>query len=164
MATKILITLLLTLIIPAQAQQPNKKIYVDGLSKHLYFNDSVIMDFSNNKTAPKQTTKLAIKNISAISTQRKISPIFTDSPTGNGSKKALPGGVIVKFSDDLREDQIEQWAEEKGYNISKHKNGRGKWIVETDAGLPCLEVAKRLQQDPIIKSATLNWWIEIFKR
>ena len=90
----------------------------------------------------------------------KQSPVFVAASGGN-KMRALPGGVIVRFSQAVTEGQ----ANDKlaGYNasVSRPIGSSGKtWLVQTEAGMPALELANRIFEGGGVESAAPNWWQE----
>lgn len=99
--------------------------------------------FADRKTAPSQ------------------SPVFADTAAGTGLR-ALPGGIVVTFSESMSEAAVRAWAAENGLAFDRllHVTTVTMAAFKTGAGLVALEVANRVRELAGVKSAQPNWWTE----
>jgi hypothetical protein len=84
----------------------------------------------------------------------QVSPIFLDS---TGQPRALPGGVIVSFRQELPEAQARARLEESGLT-PRRQLGPRMWLVDSPVGVASLDLAERLQGDERFEFAQPNWW------
>lgn len=84
--------------------------------------------------------------------------IFAQSKRG-GALRALPGGVIVGFSEEVDESAVRAWAGAKGLNVRQRLSGN-HYLVASPPNLECLRLTERLAGDPRVVSAAPNWlWL-----
>ncbi|MEW6778145.1 MAG: hypothetical protein AB1405_17745, partial [Bdellovibrionota bacterium] len=92
----------------------------------------------------------------------KFSPVFRDHPDGEGSIRALPGGIVVVFDPAWDFQKISEWASsEKIEVLDKLPIGKNAYVVRSEPGLAALELANRLQESGKIQSASPDWWREV---
>lgn len=93
-------------------------------------------------------------------TSSNLSPVFSNS----GSLYALPGGVIVEFTDDQTPTQVENWAASHSYTIKTKLSFGNFYVINSPVGLETLTLANQLQESGEVVSATPDWWRQISKR
>ncbi|MBD3670154.1 MAG: hypothetical protein HUJ29_05210 [Gammaproteobacteria bacterium] len=102
----------------------------------------------------------AIRNLDAGT---KVSPVFYDAK--NGTRRALPGGVILRFEPTWDEQRARAWIKSQDYEIEQVIGDEKKfYLVRTGSGLDALETAKLISQANVAESVTPNWWVERLPR
>ena len=88
------------------------------------------------------------------------SPVFVDAHSG-GAMRALPGGVIVRFSQAMNKAEADESLKQFGTYTVRPIGSAGKsWLVHAESGLPSLEMANRIYESGLVQSASPNWWQE----
>ena len=90
-----------------------------------------------------------------------LSPVFSES---GGGLKSLPGGVIVVFTANSKESEIEDFlrAEARGFRAKKatwHKRG---YVIETPPGMSSVRLANRLASHNMVAISSPDWWTNIY--
>ncbi len=145
---------LAALPLAARAQQ---QYWYDGEQRRpLWSDSSVVADFSERSTEKARVLKppALAKGDAALQ-----SPVFRDGRGETSPRRALPGGVIVRFDPALSADQ-------RAALIARHRlqvvrelgDGGGAWLVRSAPGLPALELANRLYESGDFLAASPNWW------
>jgi hypothetical protein len=83
-----------------------------------------------------------------------FSPVFKSGP----ARMTLPGGVILFFKNGV--DGV-KWISAKGLEVKQKLNYGNAYLIKSSPGLPSLELANSLKDDPDIDSAEPNWWREV---
>lgn len=84
------------------------------------------------------------------------SPVLRDE---GGRARALPGGVVVVFAQDVDDVQARRTLAAFGTDPVRPVSGR-TWLVASAPGLAALELAERLAASGVFASAQPNWWVE----
>lgn len=107
----------------------------------------------------------AVRNLQSLEPDARVSPVLRDSPSGVGSMRALPGGVIVFLDSSWTNDQAEEWLRNQDLHPQQQLlAGRNVFLLQTDAGLPALELANQLRQQAGVEAAMPDWWQEMEPR
>jgi len=94
----------------------------------------------------------------------RLMPVFYSSAKG-GMRMALPGGVLVNFQDDLSDEQIRAWAQEKSLTLVRAQLPQSRlYLFEVEPGLAGLAIAQQLNAEPGIEWAVPDWWREVSLR
>ncbi len=93
------------------------------------------------------------------------SPIFHATAASHSARMALPGNIIIAFSENWNLQQADQWLEEKGLEVLKPViKGQGIFLVKSETGLASLMLANELSKAHEVRYAMPDWWQETFKR
>ena len=104
--------------------------------------------------------KSLIQEKASLSKEGFDSPVFTNGKNG-GSKRALPGNVIVSLEVHWGQEQVQAWAENQNLKLLKKLPLKGNlFLVATQPGWPSLDVANKLRNQNGVLWATPNWWVE----
>lgn len=89
-----------------------------------------------------------------------LHPVFSDTAKGR-QLRTLPGGVIVRFKNEMNETDVLKWAKDHNLTIKQKLalKDRPAWVFHTPAGLKSLDVANELHELPEVYSASPNWWV-----
>jgi len=110
-------------------------------------------------------SRSAASQLKAGNPSGRYSPVFRDSPSDSGRKRALPGGVIVYLNPSWNEAAVKSWAVSHNLLIlDKLEIGPNVYVIQTDPGLASLETANTLFESGEVVSATPNWWQEAVTR
>lgn len=106
-------------------------------------------------------TAAAQQKLSQSSVNLNRSPVFSTSPEG-GPLRALPGGILVTFSESRDEIWIREWADQNNLDLDKvlPVTTASIALIRTAPGLASLEIANRVRTLPGVESAQPNWWTE----
>jgi len=95
----------------------------------------------------------------------QVSPVFRETPGGEGGLMALPGGVIVRLPPNWDHDRALNWARSQGVPLGGVVAGLpGTYRIPTDPGLVALRKAKALRKDPDVRAAFPDWWRQATRR
>lgn len=112
-----------------------------------------------------QNGSSTVRSLQALEPDARVSPVLRDSPSARGSMRALPGGVIVYLDPDLSGEQASAWLQQQNLQLQRQLfAGQNVFLVETAAGLPALELANQLRQQPGVVAAMPDWWQELEPR
>ncbi len=127
---------------------------------------------SNVKTQMPFVRFIKIKtDASTLQTERKIqgksqlSPVLHNVASTTGTKRALPGNVIVQMQRDWSQEKIENWF--KKHNLTAIKPltfAPNAFLIQSKAGLESLNLANKLYETGDVVLASPNWWQERVKR
>ncbi|MBF0297084.1 MAG: hypothetical protein HQK51_00055 [Oligoflexia bacterium] len=111
-------------------------------------------------------TSLNIKN--AIAEKIPKSAVFAQSKKDMSSLMALPGGIIITFTQDYSSADVDKWSHDNGLGSGNKlplKN-QNMWVFVTAPGIFTLKKANELMEshDPKIISAQPNWWRRVEKK
>ncbi len=159
------------------AQSPTSHYWYDGATRRaLWLDGSTIADFGSGHGRRDQVLKRApgtqVKQLStrradgasdqsgtvAGSTGSKLSPLFRDAATGDGTERALPGGVIVGLPQAMDEPAARAWLASQGLTPVRPIGGTGLWLIDAPAGVASLDLANRLFESGKFSRATPDWW------
>jgi hypothetical protein len=117
------------------------------------------------KLQPGADSRSAASQLKAGNPSGRYSPVFRDSPSDSGRKRALPGGVIVYLNPSWDEAAVKSWAVSHNLMIlDKLEIGPNVYVIQTDPGLASLETANALFESGDVVSAAPNWWQEAVTR
>lgn len=102
----------------------------------------------------------AVKAMTLIS-GKAISPVFGNTV---GTRRALPGGIIVTFADDWDSQRIQKWVAAKGLSVESKLDFGNIYVLTTDAGLSSLSLANQIHESGEVVNAQPNWWKELTMR
>lgn len=91
-------------------------------------------------------------------------PVFVEHP--NSPKlMALPGNIIVKLNPDFSEEDVKAWAKKNDVELVEKLNIIGNvYVVASEPGLKCLELANSLRKADDVKYAIPNWQKQVEKK
>ena len=93
------------------------------------------------------------------------SPVFHATSAIRSPRMALPGNIIVAFSESWDLQKADQWLEEKGLKVLKSViEEQGIFLVGSESGLASLSLANELSKTQEVRYAMPDWWRETFKR
>ncbi len=173
------------LVSPASvnAQESSSYVWYDGSIRHevhLKNNLAAEFGFKNKSDSSTSMQKLSGKVIKVKGGTRIIrltsegqqkvttsglgpnqSPVFSDSPTG-GALRALPGGILVTFSEAKSHEAIRAWGIKNKLELAQVLPTSTATIAlfKTQPGLVSLNEANRIRELPGITAAQPNWWTE----
>lgn len=87
-------------------------------------------------------------------TSEAVSPVYVDAA---GNPRALPGGVIVTFKDEVDDDTARQRIAASGQQVER-RLGPGLWLITTASGEAALEATRALEDSGQFRSVEPNWW------
>ncbi len=94
-----------------------------------------------------------------------FSEVFHATTATHSPRMALPGNVIVAFSESWNLQQAGPWFEAKGLKVLKPViEEQGIFLVKSESGLASLTLANELNKANEVRYAMPNWWKETFKR
>lgn len=107
----------------------------------------------------------AMDVIKRMPADSKLSPVFHDVASTGGSKRALPGNVIVQFDPTWDKARIKRWLRDKDLQIVRKAIwGDNVYVIKTGVGFEALETANRLYESGEVVAASPDWWIEVERR
>ncbi len=118
-------------------------------------------------TTPTFIRFLAVKSSATAlkSTDQHLSPVFHTTASLSGTKKALPGNVIVQMKPDWTIDQIHTWFQQQNVTVIQPLTfAPNAFLIQSNAGLESLNLANRLYETGDVVLASPNWWQERAKR
>ncbi len=93
------------------------------------------------------------------------SPVFHATTATHSARMALPGNIIIAFSENWDLQKADQWLEGKGLKILKPViEEQGIFLVNSESGLASLALANELSKAHEVRYAMPDWWRETFKR
>ncbi len=167
----------------AVAQESSPYVWYDGKIRHeVHLKKNLVAEFgskdqlASSATAQKLTAKtikqkggVRIMQLNAEGLQKvetsglgpNQSPVFSDSPSGV-ALRALPGGILVTFSDRKNSDEIRAWGHENKLELDHVLPTTTATIAlfKTPPGLNSLSEANRTRKLSGITAAQPNWWTE----
>ncbi len=141
------------------AQSASVYFWYDGQTKRSLDVDSdFAIEFKPNEKA------VLVKKVVGLSTEKSVlnpsSQVFKDG----GTRRALPGGVIVTFASALSDDQAVGQLKAKGLEPLRRIGSSDSWLVASPSGLASLELANQLHESKAFAAAQPNWWSERAKK
>ena len=107
----------------------------------------------SNATADQTLKKLATDHVPG-----RFSPVWHDSPSADGPIRILPGNIIVILDQDWNEEAVTRWLERHQLRmVSRLPFGPNMLLIESDAGLPALQLANQLYSSGEVKAAFPDW-------
>lgn len=90
-----------------------------------------------------------------------LSPVFSER---GGGLKSLPGGVIVVFTADSDQSDIEDFLRAEGLESQAkkatwHKRG---YVIATPPGMDSVRLANRLAPHSMVAISSPDWWTNIY--
>ncbi len=103
------------------------------------------------------------QSLSALSGTMKgsLSPVFTNSKSGGGQRRALPGGILVTFNSDWNDKKVKQWVTAKGLTIKQKMNFGNIYLLDSAPGMASLNMANSIYESGEVEGASPNWWQEL---
>lgn len=103
--------------------------------------------------------------VRTLSDKGRFSPVFYDVKAASQTKRALPGGAMVRFQPNWSENQIEQWVRDQRLEIERKLDfADNTYLVKTGPGLEAIETANRLYETGEVIAAAPDWWVEVAHR
>jgi hypothetical protein len=152
-----LLFVLLCLAAAPWAARAQQQYWYDGEHRRPLWSDpSVVADFSERSAAKTRVLKPpALVKGEGV----RHSPVFRDGRDDASPRRALPGGVIVRFDPALSAEQRAALIERHGLQVVRELGDDGHaWLVSSAPGLPALELANRLYESGDFLAASPNWW------
>ncbi len=85
--------------------------------------------------------------------------VFPVLVTENGAWKALPGGVLVVLSPEMKQADIDAFFAGMDLNqISKMDFTKNAYLLETEPGVAGLELSNKLTGMEAVELSSPNWW------
>lgn len=130
--------------------------YDGGIKRPVFVDDAHVADFSGGE----RTKSAVVKSMPGTKTMAAgQSPLLRDGNDPESRARALPGGVIVRLRQVLPEDQARAYLEQRGLKAVREIGTQtGLWLVESEPGLPSLQLANQLHEKGEFASASPNWW------
>lgn len=149
--------LALAILVSCASAQAQQRYWYDGDQRRaLWAEGSVVADFSEHSAEKSRVIKPATLAKGGASAH---SPVFRDAKESASARRALPGGVIVRFRPSTPADQRAQLiARHRLEAVRELGEGSGQWLVHSAPGLPALELANRLYESGDFAAASPNWW------
>ena len=128
--------------------------------------DLVLQDESTptDKDAPKVETGKGVIVQKSDTTETGGQPVFR-SPSG--ALMTLPGGVLLVLEDAWTEAEVNAFFAKNGIKrdqVSELSYAANGFFVETDPGLPSLELANKLAEQKGVIISSPNWWTQVATR
>jgi hypothetical protein len=141
----------------AGAAHAQQRYWYDGEKRRaLWAEPSLVADFAAGAT--RKDARLVPPAL-AKGDPLARSPVFRDRPGGEGTLRALPGGVILRLREPMSAAQREALAARHGLApLRELGEGSGLWFAPSAPGLPSLELANRLHESGDFAAASPNWW------
>ncbi len=93
---------------------------------------------------------------------RQISPVLHDSASTSGTKKALPGNVLVQMKPEWSQQQIDTWFKQHHLIVIKPLSfAPNAFLIQTETGFESLNTANRIYETGDVILASPNWWQEM---
>ncbi len=145
---------LAALAVPAHAQQ---RYWYDGDQRRpLWSDDAWIADFSVPSAEKSRLIKPAALGKPGATDQ---SPVFRDASDPASPRRALPGGVIVRFTESTTAGQRDALIAKHRLDPVRVIGGSGAtWLMRSAPGIASLELANRLYESGEFEAASPNWW------
>ncbi len=150
--------------------------WYDGNQKRtVWVNPNLVAEFNRSaqpstehstqkiKTSPSFIRFLTIETDSTVlkSTEKQLSPVLHSSASISGTKKALPGNVIVQMKPSWTAEQIKTWFEKQNITAIRPLTfAPNAFLIQSNAGLESLNLANRLYETGDVVLASPNWWQE----
>lgn len=88
----------------------------------------------------------------------RFSPVWHDTPSPDGLIRVLPGNIVVILDEGWSKARVAEWiARHRLRVLSELPFGLNMLLVETDAGLPALDLANSLYRSGEVKAAFPDW-------
>jgi len=95
----------------------------------------------------------------------RFSPILYDSVSISGTKRALPGNILVQMKPEWSQKKIEDWFDERDLIVIKPINFiPNTFLIQIKSGLNSLHTANRVYETGDVLLASPNWWQEMVAR
>lgn len=99
-----------------------------------------------------------LKQMAADRVPGNFSPVWHDSPSTEGPLRILPGNIVVILDPNWSQETVSQWVERRQLRIlSRLPFGPNMLLIQSDAGLPALELANNLYRSGEVKAAFPDW-------
>lgn len=165
------------------AQSPTKYIWHDGnVTRQIYVVPELLAEFGSGQAGVRSAFANAAPvgenggaRLFRVAGNRSVvrgnggsgggySPVFSDN-AGSGTKRALPGNILVQLDGSWSDAHCTAWAVGQGLRILQRLPINGNFFeISSPAGLASLELANRLHGTPGVVFAQPNWWAERFAR
>lgn len=114
---------------------------------------------------PSGNAEAAVRSLTKSHPASRLSPVFHDVSSPGGSKRALPGDVIVAFNPSWELPQVNEWISARGLEIVKKLSaGPQVYVLKTAPGIEALETANAIYESGDVMFAMPNWWEELVTR
>lgn len=143
-------------LVPAITAAQNRYWYDGSETRALWLDPVWVADFSKLPADPASVLRLSG---SSQATDRVLSPVFRDSAQAEGTMRALPGGVLLRFRANQGPSDRQSLATKHGLRMIREIGSAGRlWLVQAGPGLESLDLANRLHESGDFESASPNWW------
>lgn len=108
---------------------------------------------------------LQIESVTKLTASPKFSPVFHDAASTGGSKRVLPGNVIVQLNVTWDIMQVEAWFMMQGVTVIRSISmAPNSFLIKSEPGIDTLEMANRLYETGDVILSTPNWLKRAYKR
>ncbi|GKS58461.1 hypothetical protein YTPLAS18_19880 [Nitrospira sp.] len=99
-----------------------------------------------------------LEKLAADHAPGSFSPVWHDSPSTEGPVRILPGNIVVILDPNWSQEAVSQWVERRQLRVlSRLPFGPNMLLIESDAGIPALELANSLHRSGEVKAAFPDW-------
>lgn len=109
---------------------------------------------ASDAAAKSPASDSATSSVSTATSTEAVSPVYVDAA---GNARALPGGVIVTFDDDVSPETARATIEASGHTAERQLAPR-IWLVATASGDAAVDAARALAARGDFRSVEPNWW------
>lgn len=133
-----------------------QRYWYDGERKRpLWSEPATVADFS----APAGAKSQVLKPSALAGEGKRTSPVFRDDASEKSARRALPGGVLLRFRPGTTRESRQALLERHGLRALREIGaGTGTWLVDAEPGIASLELANRLYESGDFAAASPNWW------
>ena len=99
-----------------------------------------------------------LRNLAADHMPGRFSPVWHDSPSPDAPVRILPGNIVVILDSHWSQEAVAQWVERRQLRmLSRLPFVPNMLLIESDPGLPALELANSLYRSGEVKAAFPDW-------
>jgi len=109
------------------------------------------------------STASATKRSLSSTDSSRFAPVFQLSASG-GSRMVLSGNIIVRFKQDMDQQQLLAWAQRQGLQLEQKMSIPATYLFYAGQGMLALEKAELIQGSGEVKFAVPEWWRQAYKR
>ncbi len=104
------------------------------------------------------TADRTLRQLTAEPKLGRYSPVLHDSPSPDGPVRILPGNIVVLLDASWDKDAVARWVERRQLRVVAELSfGPNMLLVETEPGLPALELANTLYRSGEVRAAFPDW-------
>jgi len=109
--------------------------------------------------------KISVLERSMEQANGQLSPVLHDSASTSGTKKALPGNVLVQMKPEWSQYQMNAWFKEHRLVVIKPLVfAPNTFLIQTGPGLESLNTANRIYETGDVILASPNWWQDVYSQ